>query len=109
MDRIEAGIFFWDSIPSHVVSAAAMGLCLTLAVTVWLMSRKTPVYLCDFYCFHPPEKLSADVSSFCNGMRRSKRWKEQSLDFMDKVSAKCGLGDSTYFPEGKNIPAMFSI
>ena len=88
----------WES--CHSSTLAAIALCLLLTLALWRAHAKRPVYLCDFYCFQPPEHLGGDVPSFIDGMRRSKKWNEQSLDFMTKVSQISGLGDRTYFPEG---------
>ena len=90
----------WDSIPSSVVSTAAVSLCLALALALWMSHGKRPVYLLDFYCFQPPAHLQASVPQFVDGMRRSGRWTEQSLDFMDKITSISDLGPRTYFPEG---------
>ena len=100
LDTIEAGARLWESIPASAFRPAELVLCALLAFGVWRLSRKQPIYLCDFYCFHPPERLGASVPVFCGGMRHSKRWNDESLDFMDKVSANSGLGEYTYFPEG---------
>lgn len=82
----------WKTIPSDMISATASGLCIILAITIFVMTRKRPVFLCDFYCFHPPEELGTDVPGFVNGLRLSKIWTEQSCDFMEKVTSGSGLG-----------------
>lgn len=83
---------FWDSLPSSSISSAALALCVILGLALWLRSGKRPVYLCDFYTFHPPENLGGDVGMFVDGMRRSQKWNDQSLNFMEKVSNISGLG-----------------
>ena len=100
LDSMLAWKLLWDAIPSSAISTVALVMCLMLAWALWLSTGKRPIYLCDFYCFHPPEHLGGDVETFVKGMRRSKRWTEQSLDFMDKVSNLSGLGNQTYFPAG---------
>ena len=100
-DMMEACKSLWESTPSSTISSTVIVLCMLMAMALWASHGKRPVYLCDFYTFHPPEYLGGGVGAFVNGMRRSKRWNEQSLDFMDKVSNISGLGEQTYFPAGE--------
>lgn len=100
------GVTLWQSCSSDAVALVLAAICTILVSVIWVMTKKQAVMLLDFYCFHPPtagySHLGADTATVVDGMRRSKRWNERSLDFMSKVSEHSGLGPNTYFPEGKS-------
>ena len=80
------------------VTAVSLLLSAALAVISWLVCKRSPVWLLNFYCFHPPEHLAAGCEQFVDGIRRSGRWSKESTEFMSKVVRTSGLGDRTYFP-----------
>ena len=102
---VDAFLVLCQSVPQTTLTMAAASLsvllALLLALLLVLSRRKCPVMLLDFYTYHPPECLAGTVPEFVEGMGRSGRWTDQSLQFMDKVSSASGLGDRTYLPEGK--------
>jgi len=66
--------------------------------------RHRTVYLMDFVTYTPPphllEEMTIHSSKFRALQRVVHRFNDSSLEFMDRLLERTGLGESTYFPPG---------
>lgn len=72
-----------------------------LACLIWYSNhREKAVYLLDFACFEPPAswKLSPDDIMTC--LRHVGCYNQESLDFMEKMLQRSGVGPATAWPPG---------
>ncbi|KAI5055785.1 hypothetical protein GOP47_0029306 [Adiantum capillus-veneris] len=62
------------------------------------MSRPRSVFLVDYACYKPPQKLMVPTSLFMGHSEKSGSFDEKSLDFQKKILERSGLGEETYLP-----------
>ncbi|KAK4783524.1 hypothetical protein SAY86_007898 [Trapa natans] len=98
-----------DLFPSQVEYLQIPILFLTLAILIFfalmfflsnIIMAKKRVFLVDFACYKPPEPLSCSRAFIMDKARKSGRFSEMTLDFMQKTMERSGIGDSSYLPEG---------
>jgi len=87
---------FWVILTSII--ATFSGLIVT--ITIYLMSRATPVYLVDFTTYQPPDHLKFPHELFIKISRATGWFSEESLAFQEKLAHRTGLGNETYMPPG---------
>ncbi|XP_057788301.1 3-ketoacyl-CoA synthase 4-like isoform X2 [Salvia miltiorrhiza] len=63
------------------------------------MTRPRPVYLVDYACYRPPDRLRVEFHKFMEHSRLTGDFDESSLDFQRKILERSGLGEETYLPE----------
>lgn len=64
----------------------------------WMYTKARPVYLLDFHCFKPPDRMKVPTALFMRKTAKVGVFTEESFDFQSKMLAKGGLGESTYLP-----------
>ncbi|MCE0482381.1 hypothetical protein HAX54_041081 [Datura stramonium] len=64
------------------------------------MSTRRRVFLVDFACYKPPENQQLGRRTFLDKSSRSLLYNKDSLDFMDCILQRSGLGDKTYVSKG---------
>jgi len=71
-----------------------------MTITIYLMSRATPVYLVDFTTYQPPDHLKFPHDLFIRNSRATGWFSEESIAFQEKLVYRTGLGNETYMPPG---------
>lgn len=89
----------WENLQFNLVSVITCSALLVFGATVYFMSRPRPVYLVDFACHLPDEKLQVPVQLFMERTRMSGFFDEKSIEFQKKILERSGLGPRTYLPE----------
>eukprot|EP00884_Botryococcus_braunii_P013436 jgi/Botrbrau1/22093/Bobra.0206s0019.1 len=82
-----------------VVLLMAVLLVVTLVLCALYFTRKRPVYLVDFYVVQPPERMAITPQQILQGCQNIEGFTKQSLEFMEKVLERSGLGPETYLPD----------
>eukprot|EP00891_Asterochloris_glomerata_P003272 jgi/Astpho2/3272/e_gw1.00053.8.1_t len=83
----------------NMVMFLACCLLLVLVAVTYVLTRKKPVYLVDYHCYKPPNRMKATRQAFKDGSRASQMFDERALDFQEKILDRSGLGDDTYLPD----------
>jgi len=73
-------------------------LLIVLAVTFYLSRRDVPVYMVDFSVFVPEDQLKITKEIFRKLSQDSGWFNESSIAFQERLLARNGLGEHTYFP-----------
>ncbi|KAK1412191.1 hypothetical protein QVD17_33223 [Tagetes erecta] len=73
---------------------------LVLLSRVYFLKRSTPVYLVDFTCFKPDNRLKRSKKDFLDASKSIGVFNQETLNFQERVITSSGLGDETYFPPG---------
>ncbi|TMW83096.1 hypothetical protein EJD97_002963 [Solanum chilense] len=63
-------------------------------------NSKRRVFLVDFACYKPPENQQVDRQTFVNKSTKTLCYNKDSVEFMDKMLERSGLGDKTYLSKG---------
>nr|ACG45133.1 senescence-associated protein 15 [Zea mays] len=71
-----------------------------LLLTVYYLKRPRPVYLVEFACYKPEERLKISKSAFLEMTESTGSFNEAALDFQTKITSRSALGDETYLPPG---------
>eukprot|EP00884_Botryococcus_braunii_P014066 jgi/Botrbrau1/22660/Bobra.0132s0006.1 len=79
--------------------ALALTLAAALALLYYALKPGKHVYLLDFYCFRPPNRMRVTHDMLINGAIRGGFFTDQTLNFMKKVLEISGLGQDTYLPD----------
>lgn len=81
---------------------AFVSCCLVLGgiVATYFAKRVPPVYLLGYHCYKPPAYLKMTSEKFMEKTRKKKAFKEESIEFQEKVLSRSGLGEETYLPAG---------
>lgn len=94
----------WDNLQFNLVSVIICSALLVFGGTVYFMSRPRPIFLVDFSCYLPEDRLKVPIPLFMERTRMSGFFDEKSMDFQEKILERSGLGERTYLP-----PAMHEI
>jgi len=94
----------WENLQFNLVSVIICSALLVFGGTVYFMSRPRPIFLVDFSCYLPEERLKVPIPLFMERTRMSGYFDEKSMDFQEKILERSGLGERTYLP-----PAMHEI
>jgi predicted naringenin-chalcone synthase len=86
----------YKSLFSAKVKIAFLVLCLLL----WIAKNDNSVYLMSYATFKAPESWKVSHDQICEMMRRQKCFTEDSIDFMKRILARSGTGQSTAWPPG---------
>jgi 3-ketoacyl-CoA synthase len=78
---------------------AWLGTALIL-LTVYYFKRPHPVYLVEFACYKPDDRLKISKQSFLEMTESTGSFNEAALDFQTKITNRSALGDETYLPPG---------
>ncbi|KAK9838154.1 hypothetical protein WJX81_004882 [Elliptochloris bilobata] len=90
----------WE-LPAHQLAALAVTMtALGLYLASVLGWTRDNVYLVDFYCFSPPERLKVSRTMLVQAMRAKGVFSEQNMEFMEKIIDRSGLGDETGLSDG---------
>ncbi|XP_006349735.2 3-ketoacyl-CoA synthase 2-like [Solanum tuberosum] len=63
-------------------------------------NNKRRVFLVDFSCYKPPKNQQVDRQTFVDKSSKTLCYNKDSLEFMDKMLERSGLGDKTYLSKG---------
>lgn len=76
-------------------------------ITLYVMMRPRPIYLVDFACYQPEDERKCSNERFLLASMMTGAFTEESMTFQRKITARSGLGDSTYLPKSIiNDPAV---
>uniref|UniRef100_A0A2P2Q2M5 3-ketoacyl-CoA synthase n=1 Tax=Rhizophora mucronata TaxID=61149 RepID=A0A2P2Q2M5_RHIMU len=89
----------WLQLQYNLVSVVICSAFLVFGCTVYILSRPRSVYLVDYACYKPPEKLRVRYQQFMEHSRLTGDFDESSLEFQRKILERSGLGEETYVPE----------
>jgi len=81
---------------SAKVKIAFLILCLLL----WIVKNDDSVYLMSYATFKAPSSWKVSHDQIVEMMRRQKCFTEDSIDFMARILARSGTGQSTAWPPG---------
>ncbi|TXG52216.1 hypothetical protein EZV62_021385 [Acer yangbiense] len=93
----------WVHLQYNLVSVVICSAILVFGLTVYIMTRPTPVYLVDYACYRPPDELKAPYEKFMRHSRLQGDFDENSLEFQRKILERSGLGEETYVPEAMHF------
>lgn len=72
--------------------------------------RHRRVFMVDFACYKPPKSQARTCSEAMKQARAFTKSSSQTLDFMEDIMQRSGLGDVTFFPEGMfRVPPNMSF
>lgn len=89
----------WSHLQYNLIAVLAFSSLFVFASTVYFLTRPRSVYLVDYACYRPPDRLRAPHLKFMEHSRLSGIFDPSSLDFQRKILERSGLGDDTYFPD----------
>ncbi|MCO5564424.1 hypothetical protein L7F22_018085 [Adiantum nelumboides] len=96
----------WYNLQFNLVSVLLCSSILVFMGTVYFMLKRRPVYLVDFACYKPSDKLMVQSSRFMEHSKLSGNFDEGSLEFQRKILERSGLGEETYLPSALHrLPA----
>jgi len=81
-------------------SSAVETTFVLLLVMAWIVRMDNPVYLLSFSTFKAPESWKVSHDQIIEMMRRQKVYTDESLEFMQRLLARSGTGQSTAWPPG---------
>ncbi|KAK1299279.1 3-ketoacyl-CoA synthase 4 [Acorus calamus] len=94
----------------HLISVLVASAFLVFASTAYLSTRPRPIYLVDFACYRPPDRLSASSSRFITHSRLCGQFDDSALQFQERILVRSGLGEDTYLPDALHslppVPSM---
>ena len=86
-------------IPTELL-VAAVGL---MAGAIYICKRRDPVYLIDFECFRPANNLKVTYNRFMEGSQDCGSFNSDAMEFQERILAKSGLSNETFFPPGLHM------
>ncbi|XP_040998103.1 3-ketoacyl-CoA synthase 1-like [Juglans microcarpa x Juglans regia] len=81
-------------------TSAGLALILILFCLIFWSKRSRPIYLVDFACYKPDDKLKVTREFFLKMSEDSGAFQEESLQFQRRIMSRSGHGDETYLPKG---------
>ncbi|GAV90758.1 FAE1_CUT1_RppA domain-containing protein [Cephalotus follicularis] len=87
-----------ESMDAATTIAGSAALLFLLGL--YWVKRSRPVYLVDFSCYKPDDKLKMPVDSFLKMTEESGAFEEDTLQFQRRITSRSGLGDETYISRG---------
>ncbi|OVA04738.1 FAE1/Type III polyketide synthase-like protein [Macleaya cordata] len=77
------------------------GFCILLFLLVlYWVKQPRPVYLVDFSCYKPEDRLKTSNESFIKMTEDNGAFEEKTIEFQKRIATRSGLGDETYIPSG---------
>ncbi|KAF9662166.1 hypothetical protein SADUNF_Sadunf18G0025000 [Salix dunnii] len=89
----------WDHLKFNLISVILCSTLLVFLVTLYFLTRPSPVYLVDFACYKPEDSRKCTRKIFMDRSQLTGAFTETSMDFQRKILERSGLGESTYLPE----------
>ncbi|KAM1989488.1 hypothetical protein ACFX15_030842 [Malus domestica] len=71
---------------------------LGILLHIYLDLTSRSIYLRDFVCFRPPNKLEISKEGFIELVRNSGNFNYAAIDFQKRVLKSSGIGEETYMP-----------
>lgn len=93
----------WVHLQYNLASVIICSAVLVFAVTLYLMTRPRSVYLVDFACYRPPDRLQVRFRQFMDHSRLCGEFNDSALDFQRKILERSGLGEETYAPDAMHF------
>lgn len=102
---VQANLRNLDYIPVIAITCSEV-----IGLTIYHMTRSSPVYLVDYSCIVPRDHMKVTRSEFMNLSKHTGAFTESSLEFQSKIIERSGVGDATYMPAALlEIPAIPSL
>ncbi|MED6148249.1 Protein Nef [Stylosanthes scabra] len=89
----------WIHLQYNMITILSCFAFIVFGLTLFILARPLPVYLVDFACYRPADRLKAPFHSFMEHSRLTGDFDESSLEFQRKILLRSGLGEETYVPE----------
>lgn len=83
----------------NLLSILVCSAVLVFGITVYIMTRPRTVYLVDYACYRPPNRLQVRYAQFMEHSRLCGNFNESALEFQRKILERSGLGEETYVPD----------
>ena len=77
-----------------------------LLLGVYLAKRPSPVYLVDFACYKPVKERKMIKEKFMKKIEECGLYKENTVEFQQRIIRKSGLGEETYVPEALTLEQL---
>jgi 3-ketoacyl-CoA synthase len=87
---------FWQTVT--MIGGAFAAMC--VALTVYLLKKRRPVYMIDFALFQPREINKVTHDHFMSHTEGCGFFDQESIEFQRKLLYRTGLGNDTYLPSG---------
>uniref|UniRef100_A0A0E0HIL6 3-ketoacyl-CoA synthase n=1 Tax=Oryza nivara TaxID=4536 RepID=A0A0E0HIL6_ORYNI len=92
----------WLHLQYNLVSVLVLSAVLVFGATVYVLTRPRPVYLVDFACYKPPDKLKVRFDEFLHHSKLC-GFSDDCLEFQRKILERSGLSEETYVPEAMHL------
>lgn len=96
-------MLLWEHMQLNLVAVLVCLGLVVFATTLYVATRRRPVYLVDFACYRPADdgpNPKCDYDLFMSHSRESGSFDEKALEFQSKILRRSGLGGETYLPRG---------
>ncbi|KAG6410795.1 hypothetical protein SASPL_128864 [Salvia splendens] len=91
------------SLKYNLASVSIFSGVVVSGLMVGFMTRPRSVYLVDYACYRPPDKLRVEFRKFMDHSRLTGDFDESSLEFQRKILERSGLGEETYLPDALHL------
>ncbi|EMS47030.1 3-ketoacyl-CoA synthase 5 [Triticum urartu] len=101
----------WHDTSAHI-RLFLLFLCVTTAITLYLMNGSRTVYLVDYACFRPNANHRISKAAWIENIHHSQSDNndDDNHRFLTRISERSGLGDETYLPPPHHyIPPHYSL
>jgi 3-ketoacyl-CoA synthase len=100
----------WSQLHLDLISIVLYSTLLILLSIVYFLTRPRPVYLVDFACFKPDDKLKVTRTKSIKCLKLCNKYTEENIQFQKKILERSGLGDETYLTEAiTTVPAVCTL
>uniref|UniRef100_A0A6M2E6Q1 3-ketoacyl-CoA synthase n=1 Tax=Populus davidiana TaxID=266767 RepID=A0A6M2E6Q1_9ROSI len=89
----------WDHLKFNLISVILCSTLLVFLLTLYFLTRPSPVYLVNFSCYKPDDSRKCTRKIFMDRSKVAGVFTEESMEFQRKILERSGLGESTYLPE----------
>ncbi|CAO2822751.1 unnamed protein product [Amaranthus hypochondriacus] len=89
----------WEHLQYNLISVIICSTLIVFLSTLYFMTRPRPVYLVDYSCYKPNDKVKCPRPYFIEKSEMTGVFSEQTLGFQRKILERSGLGEDTYLPE----------
>ncbi|KAL3507772.1 hypothetical protein ACH5RR_033154 [Cinchona calisaya] len=89
----------WDHFRFNFVAVVFCSALIVFLGTLYYVTRPRKVYLVDFACYKPGPELMCSKELYMEASKRTGKFNEENLAFMEKILGKSGFGPKTYAAE----------
>ncbi|KAL7713595.1 3-ketoacyl-CoA synthase [Entamoeba marina] len=97
---------------NHIALIVSIGVVVVLiiAISYYFATMENPCYLVDFAITIPPEELSVSNQQFIDIMGRNDIINKTSLEFLDRLQKRTGIGEHSCVPEAYHkVPLQLTM